>query len=140
MARQVREGEVLAASLARTFGRRIRARRNELYLSQGVMAERVRKLLGRAQWAQTTLSELERGNAEPALSEVVAICLVLGSTPAELLDFTVNPEAVNLGGPVALDMSSITRSFRNNVRVQVDEDGTWESTATEQGERLEGAR
>ena len=59
--------------------------RREHGWSQAQMAKRVSERLGSGV-SQVKLSRMERGEAEPALSELQAIAAACGLTPAELMD------------------------------------------------------
>jgi transcriptional regulator with XRE-family HTH domain len=81
-------------SLAEVLGARVRGRRGDLGISQAELAHLVNGF-GHT-WAHATISRVEQGQAEPDLSELVALMFALGSRFEELLD----PVVAGRGEPV----------------------------------------
>lgn len=84
--------------LTDVFGKRVRARRaGDLGLSQTDLA-RLMSERGHG-WSHTSVSRIETGRAEPTLSEVISLMLVLGSSFEELTD-----PVLTGGGPVDIGL------------------------------------
>jgi transcriptional regulator with XRE-family HTH domain len=81
-----------------SIGRRIKARREELRLTQRELAAR----LGYKD--HTTLARIETGKTDPPQSRIVAIAEALGVSPGYLLGGSTTPEGVGaLAAQVASD-------------------------------------
>lgn len=93
-----------------TIGGRIKARRNEMGLSQRELAAR----LGYKD--HTTLTRIEAGKVELSQSNVVKFAKVLGVTPGYLMGWEQSPEEA---GALAAEVLKDPRLFKlvNNYRV-----------------------
>lgn len=97
------------------IGGRIKARRNEMGLSQRELAAR----LGYND--HTTLTRIEAGKVELSQSKVVKFAKVLGVTPGYLMGWEQSPEEA---GALAAEVLKDPRLFNvvNNYRVLSDAD------------------
>jgi transcriptional regulator with XRE-family HTH domain len=88
-----------------SVGQRVRARRDELGMTQEEFGRRVGQLLGRP-WSRSTVSVAEKGDRAWAAADLVAVAIVLQATVGELFRPPSGETAVSLGGedPVPRDM------------------------------------
>jgi transcriptional regulator with XRE-family HTH domain len=88
-------------------GQRIRARRDELGLTQEEFGRRLGELLGRP-WSRSTVSVAENGRRAFTAAELVAIASVLETSPAGLLTPPPGESEVELPGGARLDTRGMT--------------------------------
>jgi len=88
-------------------GRRVRARREELGMTQKEFGRRVGQLLGKA-WSRSTVSVAENGSRAWAAADLVAVAMVLQVTVGDLLIPPIEEAAVDLGGPQAVPKSRLS--------------------------------
>lgn len=114
MASQVkRKGEYRVP--ADILGARVRARRADLGRKQAELAEAMRQR-GHG-WTHGTVSRIESGQAEPSLSELVSLIIILGSTFEELLDAaTTGGDPVDVGFPEPWDAGQLLDLFSGEQR------------------------
>jgi transcriptional regulator with XRE-family HTH domain len=106
--------------LADVLGARVRGRRGDLRLSQGELARLVNGSGFGHTWTHGTVSRIESGQAEPSLSELVALMFSLECSFEELTDPVIaGGEPVDLGfneptdAEYARDLLSGERRVRN---------------------------
>jgi 8-oxo-dGTP pyrophosphatase MutT (NUDIX family)/transcriptional regulator with XRE-family HTH domain len=81
-----------------SIGQRVRARRNELHMSQDEFGRALGPLLGKP-WSRQTVSMAEQGSRAWVASDLLAVAVVLQTTVGELLRPPLGETAVDLGGP-----------------------------------------
>lgn len=74
---------LIASPIATAFGRRVFLRRIDLGLSQAAMIQRLNSLTG-GHLGRSTASVWENGHAEPSMSTVNALAIVLETRPEYL--------------------------------------------------------
>lgn len=78
-------------------GQRVRARRDELGMTQEEFGRRVGQLLGRP-WSRSTVSVAEKGDRAWAAADLVTVAIVLQTTVGDLLRPPLQEAGVELGG------------------------------------------
>ena len=73
-------------SMTITIGKRIKARRQELKMSQRELASRM------GYTDHTTITRIEAGKVDPPQSRIAAFAKALGTTPAHLMGWDAEPE------------------------------------------------
>ena len=99
------------------LGARVRARRGDLGLNQGELAQVMREQFGH-RWSPGTVSRLEAGQVEPTLSELVSLTLCLYVTFDELTDPVVaGGKPVDIGLGIEMEAEEARKFLRGELRV-----------------------
>jgi transcriptional regulator with XRE-family HTH domain len=111
--------------LADVLGARVRARRGDLGISQAKLAELMRRARGH-RWTHGTVSRIETGEAEPTLSELVSLMLLLESNFESLTDPVIaGNQPVDLGFSEVLDAEFVRSLLAGEERFFYSESRGW---------------
>ncbi len=97
------------------IGQRVRARRDELGMTQEEFGRDLGPLLGKP-WSRQTVSMAEQGTRAWAAADLLAVALVLHTTVGDLLRPPVEEMAVELGGGYSVPKDALYSAIRTRPR------------------------